>query len=191
MSGFRAKFRRGREKPAIDVRDVSKDRVPFLRAFDWVAVALQSFRERPLPSEYSTEAVPTFPLFGNARVAELQFETVNGPLGGIEATLSVVPTGRYRYYLSFSFQHDDVVDRYIQAIRVISDGGVFPQAPFTDPARDGAAPPNEIFTVRGVTVPPGGRIGASNRLGFGVGARIILTGLFVELLVGEPLGDIS
>ncbi len=191
MSGFRAKFTRRREKPAVDVRDVSKDRVPFLRAFDWVAIALQSFRERPLPSEYATEAIPTFPLFGNARVAEIQFETVTGAPGGVEATLSVVPTGRYRYYLSFSFTHDDIVDRSMQAIRVVSVGGTFPQAPLTDPARDGAAPAGQIFTARGITVPPEGRIGATVDVGLGGAAVLILTGLFVELLVGEPLGDIS
>ncbi len=191
MSGFRAKFTRRREKPAIDVRDVTKDRVPFLRAFDWVAIALQSFRERPLPSEYATEAIPTFPLFGNARVAEIQFEAVTGAAGAIEATLSQAPTGRYRYYLSFSFAHDDIVDRTLQAIRVVSVGGTFPQAPFTSPARDGAAPGGQIFAVRGVTVPPQGRIGASVESGFGAAAVITLTGLFVELLVGEPLGDIS
>jgi len=162
--------------------------VPFLRPMEWIAVALRSFRERPLPSEYNTVAQPVFDLFGNARIEEVQFEEVLGTLGLIEVVSSQVPVNKYRLYLSFAYSHDDpIVDREIFAERVVSVAGIFPFAPLTDLETRG---PNDWRVVRNVTVPPEGNIGAQvNALT--VGSRITLKSLFVEMDVGEPHGDIS
>jgi len=174
-----------------DLRRRGRAGVPFLRPFEWIAPTLTSFRERPLPSEYSTLVVPTFDLFGTSRVTEVQFETVAGTLGLTEVTLPQVEAQRYRIYLSFAFLHDDAVAQVIQAVRIVpGPGGGFPFQPLTDPARDGVAPRNQWFTARNVTVPPEGRIGALAP-GLGVGSRITLRGIFIEYAVGEPHASLT
>jgi len=174
--------------PPIEVDDVGRNRVPFLRPLEWIAVALRSFREKPLPSAYFTEAQPVFDLFGNARIEDVQFEQVLGTLGLLEVTSAAVPAGKYRLYLSFAYSHDDpIVPRDIFAERVVSVAGFFPFAPLDDLETRG---PGDWRVVRNVTVPPEGNIGAQvNALT--VGSRITLRSLFVEMDVGEPHGDIS
>jgi len=180
------------DKPVIEVEDVTRKRVPFLRPIEWMAIALRSFRERPLPASYATEVQPVFDVFGNASVEEVQFEEVLGALGDIEVTSSQVPVTDYRYYLSFSYQHDDAVagTRRLQAVRVVSDGGVFPATAIANEEREGLAPSGVFFAVRNVTVPPEGRIGARVEA-IAAGARITLRSLFIDLPIGEPHGDIT
>ena len=179
-------------KEVIEVEDVTRKRVPFLRPLEWMAVALKSFRERPLPASYSTEVQPVLNVFGNARIEEVQFEEVLGTLGQIEAVSSLVAATDYRYYLSFSYQHDDAIAgvRQLQAIRIVSDGGAFPATAIANEERDGAAPDGVFFAIRNVTIPPEGRIGARVEA-IGIGARITLRSLFIDLPIGEPHGEIT
>ncbi len=188
MSSFRRD--RPEKPPPVEVREVGTRPVPFLRAFDWVAVALRSFRERPLPASYTTEAVPTFDLFSSSRINEVQFEEVLGTLGLTEVLSAQVADNKYRLYLSMAYSHSDPVTQSLQAIRVVRAGALFPQIALEDPARDGLAPQNVIFTVRNFTVPPLGRAGAFAPA-LAVGARITLRSLFIDLDVGEAHSGIS
>jgi len=176
--------------PPIEVDDVGRNRVPFLRPLEWIAVALKSFREKPLPSTYLTDAQPVFDLFGNARIEQVQFDQVDGPLGDIEVLTAPTPANKYRLYLSMAYKHDDPVSRLSFAERVVSVPapiGGFPFAPLDDMETQ----VTDIWrVVRNATVPPLGRIGAQVDV-IGLGARITLLSLFVEMDVGEPHGDIS
>jgi len=171
----------------IEVDDVGRNRVPFLRPLEWIAVALRSFREKPLPSAYFTDAQPVFDLFGNARIEQVQFEQIDGALGLIEVVSTVVPANKYRLYLSMAYSHDDLIPRFSFAERVVSVGGGFPFAPLDDRESQSAG---DWRVVRNVTVPPEGTIGAQLNALTG-GTRITLRSLFVEMDVGEPHGDIS
>jgi len=176
--------------PPIEVDDVGRNRVPFLRPLDWIATALRTFREKPLPSTYLTDAQPVFDLFGNARIEQVQFEQVNGVLGQIEVLSSETPVNKYRLYLQMAYRHDDIVSRVSFAERTITQPipiGGFPFAPLDDSETQVA-----LFwrVVRNATVPPLGRIGAQVDA-LGGGARITLLSLFVEMDVGEPHGDIT
>jgi len=103
-------LRRGPPKrPPVDVVDVGTRTVPFLRPLEWVATALRTFRERPLPGSYTTEAVPTFDLFGTAQLQNYQVEVVVGGVGALEVTGSQVATDKWRQYLSISVNHDDII----------------------------------------------------------------------------------
>ncbi len=184
---------RTRERPPIRVKDVDKPSpVPFLRAFDWISVAMRSFREKPIPSTYTTEAVPTFDLFGNERISEVQFEFLFGTLGGIELVGPVVPPDRSRFYLSMAFLHTDTiaVTHSLQAIRVLNVLGAFPQVPFQDPNRNGSALANFWYTARNFTAPPESFAGVSADA-MGAAARLFVTSAFIEYPIGEPRGDIS
>jgi len=161
--------------------------VPFLRPLEWIATALRTFRERPLPATYKTDVQPVFDLFGNARIEQVQFEQINGTLGLIEVVTPSVAEDKYRLYLSMAYSHDDPSSRLMFAERVVSVSGVFPFAPLSDLVVQDT---NHWRVVRNVSVPPGGRIGAQVDSLVG-GARITLRNLFVELDVGEPHGDIS
>ena len=184
-----SQLRKPPDPDPIPVKEVGKNPVPFLRPLDWVATSLRTFRERPLPSTYTTEAVPTFDLFGNARIENVQFEEVLGTLGDIEVTSAKVDPTEYRYYLSFTFQHDDLVSRRLQPGRIIANSA-FPFVAIADEAREGVAPPNIIFTIRNVTVPPEGRLAARVEA-IGGGSRITLQSLFIDYKIGEPTGDIT
>ncbi len=176
--------------PPIEVDDVGRNRVPFLRPLEWIAVALRSFREKPLPSTYLTDAQPVFDLFGNARIEQVQFEQVNGTLGQIEVLTSQTPANKYRLYLSMAYMHDDIVSHVSFAERVISVPvpiGGFPFAPLDDSETQ---VPLFWRVVRNSTVPPLGRIGAQVDA-MGGGGRITVVALFTEMDVGEPHGDIS
>lgn len=180
----------GPPKPdPIEVIEVGEAPVPFLRPFDWVATALRSFRERPLPGTYVTEASPGFDLFGTSRLPEYQIEVINGGLGNIEVTTSQVPDGKWRQYLSMSVSHDDGISlhRFIFSRIVQDDTLGFPAIPFdTSDALSSAV----LFTARNVSVPPAGRISATVPA-IGVGAQMHLRTLFIEYDVGEPSGDVS
>ena len=176
----------------VEVVEVGSKPVPFLRPLEWVATALRTFRERPLPSTYTTESRPTFDLFGTSRLPEFQVETIAGGAGQIEVTGSRVDANRWRQYLSASVSHDDTTGgftAFITFIRVVQDElGAFPQFPFEESRIALAA--GDVFAVRNVSIPPGGFIGASIPA-FAAGAQMTLITLFVEYDVGEPHGGIS
>jgi len=179
----------GPPKPEpIEVIEVGEAPVPFLRPFDWVATALRSFRERPLPGTYVTEASPGFDLFGMSRVTDMVAEVIAGGLGNLEVTGARVSPLKWRQYLSVSVSHDDVTDRVITMTRVIQDDTLgFPILPW---ALSPLLVAGETFQGRLVTVPPDGRIGATVPA-IAVGSQLFLRALFIEYDVGEPSGDVS
>lgn len=185
-------LREPKEPPPIRVKEVERPVIPFLRPLEWISVVLRAFRVKPLPASYLTEVRPTFDLFGNHRIDQVKFEEVLGTLGDTEVVSSKVPGTQYRYYLSFAFMHNDAAapTHVMQATRIISDGGAFPIAPMADPVRDGAAPANQFFAVRNVTVPPDARIGAQVEA-IAAGSRITLRSIFLEIPIGEPHGEIT
>jgi len=162
--------------------------VPFLRPFDWVATALRSFRERPLPSTYITQASPGFDLFGMSRVGAMAAEIVQGGPGNIEVFGAKVARTKWRQYLSVSVTHDDVVLRRILLNRIIQDDVFgFPPIPIDRSVRISSV---ENLTARNISVPPDGRISAASDA-IGVGAEMTLRSLFIEYDIGEPSGDVS
>jgi len=164
--------------------------VPFLRPLEWVATALRTFRERPLPGSYTTEAVPTFDLFGTAQLQNYEVEVVVGGIGAIEVTGSQVPTDKWRQYLSCSVSHDDIiVNREVQMIRVVQDPLLgFPSLTFAVSRIPLVS--NLVFAVRNVSIPPDGRIGASV-FAITAGSRLTLRTLFIDFAIGEPYGNVS
>lgn len=179
----------GPPKPdPIEVVEVGEQPVPFLRPFDWVATSLRSFRERPLPGTYVTQASPGFDLFGTSKVGDMAAEVVNGGLGNIEVTGARVAPFRWRQYLSISVSHDDATDRIVQLIRVIHDDTLgFPSLPWAiSPLLVAGA----VFLGRMVSVPPEGSIGASVPA-IDLGSQLTLRSLFIEYDVGEPSGDVG
>jgi len=179
----------GPPKPnPIEVIEVGEAPVPFLRPFDWVATSLRSFRERPLPSTYITQASPGFDLFGTSRLPEYQLELIGGGADQIEVTTSRVDANKWRQYLSVSVSHTDGTDRIMTFTRVLQHDTLgFPFIPF---AASTALPAFQIFAERNISVPPDGRIGAQVPA-LSLGAELFLRTLFIEYDVGEPSGDVS
>ena len=180
-----------RPKP-VEVVDVGSRPVPFLKPFEWVATALRTFRERPLPSTYTTEARPTFDIFGTQRLAEFQVEVIAGGVGNLEVFGSKVPTDKWRQYLSASVSHDDgsvTGPKILIFIRIVPDPTLgFPELPFQESPASLVS--GEVFAVRNVSIPPDGRIGVAAP-NMDAGAQMFLRTLFVEYSIGEPYGAIS
>jgi len=161
--------------------------VPFLRPFEWVATALTSFRERPLPSSYSPTAQPTFDLFSSSRLREFQVERIVGGLGSIEVFSPRIATDKYRLYVSVSCVHDDGVDHQMLFGRAVPDPTLgFPFVVFGTSASLITA--EETLAFQNVLIPPDNRmeVVASLPSSMGAGARMTMTGLFIEFDVGEP-----
>lgn len=179
----------GPPKPEpVEVVEVGEKPVPFLRPFDWVATSLRSFRERPLPGTYVTQAAPGFDLFGTSRVGEMKAEVVNGGVDNFEITGSKVSALKWRQYLSVSVSHDDGTDRVITLTRVIQDDALgFPILPW---AVSESLAMGLTFIGRMVSVPPSGRIGATVPA-ISLGNQLFLRALFIEYDIGEPSGDIG
>jgi len=166
--------------------------VPFLKPLEWVATALRTFRERPLPSTYTTEARPTFDLFGTHRLPDYTVEVIAGGLGNIEVTGSRVAAAKWRQYLSASVSHDDGTitgPKFLTFMRVVQDATLgFPVLAFAESRI--ALIAGDLFAVRNISVPPDGRIGVSAP-NMDAGAQMFLRTLFVEYDIGEPYGAIS
>lgn len=179
----------GPPKPRpVEVIEVGEAPVPFLRPFDWVATTLRSFRERPLPSTYITQASPGFDLFGTSRLPEYGVEVITGALGALEVFGARVATDKWRQYLSMSVSHDDVVALRMRLNRVVQDDTLgFPTLPF---AVSLPFPAGTIFAARNASVPPNGRISGTVRV-LNPAARLTLETLFIEYDIGEPSGDVS
>lgn len=177
------------KRPPVDVVDVGTRTVPFLRPLEWVATALRTFRERPLPGSYTTEAVPTFDLFGTSALPNYTVENVDGGLGALEVTGSRVDSDKWRQYLSVSVSHTDIVSREVQMIRVVEDPTLgFPSLTFA--VSRVPLDPGRVMAERNVSVPPTGRIGASVN-SMGGGSRLVLNTLFIDFAIGEPYGAVS
>ncbi len=176
------------KRDPIEVIEVGEAPVPFLRPFDWVATSLRSFRERPLPGTYTTEAAPGFDLFAMSRVGEMRAEVVNGGVDNIEITGARVDALHWRQYISVSVSHDDLTSRVMTLTRVIQDDTLgFPILPF---AVSESLAADLTFNARLVTVPPLGRIGATVPA-ISLGNQLFLRALFIEYDIGEPSGDVS
>jgi len=179
----------GPPKPEpVEVIEVGEAPVPFLRPFDWVATSLRSFRERPLPSTYITQASPGFDLFGTSRLPEYEVERIFGGPNQLEVFGSKVPARKWRQYLSVAVSHDDTTPRVFTFSRVVQDNVLgFPAIPFS--ASELVAK-SLVFTARNISVPPDGRISAKITT-LTLGAEMFLQTLFIEYDVGEPSGDVS
>jgi len=174
--------------PPIEVVEVGEAPVPFLRPFDWVATALRSFRERPLPGTYITQASPGFDLFGTSRLPFYTVEVVAGGVGNLEVLGSRVAADKWRQYLSVDVRHDDTPNTHdVRFVRVVQDATLgFPEVAFDSTE----LAPAIHFTARNISVPPDGRIGAQLDV-IGIGAQLFLRALFIEYDIGEPSGDVS
>jgi len=168
--------------------------VQFLRPFGWLATALQTFRERPLPSSYTPTVQPTFDLFGSSRIEEFRTESILGALGSIEVSGPRVSTDKYRLYWSVDVFHDDAVnDHKFLFARVVPDPVLgFPVNVFATTQSPNAFYPgitiNEHAAVQNVLIPPDGRIDVlvSIPASMPAGSRITMRNMFIELDVGEP-----
>lgn len=172
--------------PPIEVVDVGDKKVPFLRPLEWIAVALRSFRERPLPSTYSTEVQPAFDIFGSARLPEFRVEEILGALGGLEANGARVGAEVFRLYMSFAAFHTDAIAHDLLFSRVVPDPTLgFPTMPLKVFHQ---IPTSEWNAVENLIIPPDGRANVTVNLpsSMGVAARITLRGVFIEFQVGEP-----
>ena len=175
--------------PPVEVIDVGGKSVPFLRPLDWIATALRSFRERPLPGTYTTEATPVFDLFGTSRLEKYTVEVTSGAPAGLEVFGSKIAGDKWRQYLSVAVSHDDGAASHILTfMRNLQDNTLgFPNLQF---ATSLALPAATFFTARNISVPPEGRIGCEVAA-MAVGARLTLRSVFLELDIGEPYGAIS
>jgi len=175
--------------PPIEVVEVSGNPVPFLRPLEWIATALRTFREKPLPASYTTEARPVFDLFGTSRFPDYGVEVIAGGVGQLEVLTPRISQTRYRQYLSVDVRHDDAVTPHeIRFIRTVQDTALgFPSIAFAVSAVIAAG---VHFADRNISVPPDGRIGAQVDA-IGAGAQLFLRTLFVEFDIGEPYGAIS
>jgi len=179
----------------IDPEKASSDQqrpVEFLRAFEWVATSLTSFRENPLPSAYTPTVTPTFDLFGSSRLVDFEVEQVVGNLASIEVVGARVAVNKYRIYLSVDVFHDDLADHKILFSRVVPDPTLgFPIVVFATSEKGVIA--NEHVAVQNVLIPPDGRIEclASLPATMGIGARLTLQSMFIEMDLGEPAGGVT
>ncbi len=160
-----------------------------LRALAWIPKALSQYATRnPVPQAYWEILSPTFDAFGTSRIGERQQENLLGPLGGLEIAHSRVPIDVWRWYLSLTYQHNDllVATRDIFPARLIATG---PGA-FISPVRDmGRVPAGFALTVRNVSVGPGDFI-AAEATSMGVAARLAITVVWIDVPIGETLPGI-
>jgi len=166
--------------------------VPFLRPFEWVATSLTSFREKPLPSAYTPTATPTFDLFGSSRLVDFEVENIQGDLASIEIVGPRVAADKYRIYLSVDVFHDDGSDHKLLFSRVVPDPTLgFPIVVFATSLKGVTA--NEHVAVQNILIPPDGRIEvlASLPASMGVGSRLVLQNMFIEMDLGEPAGGVT
>ncbi len=167
--------------------------VPFLRPFEWLATALQTFRERPLPSSFTPTVQPTFDLFSSSRIGQFQVETILGDLGGIEVFGPRVDVTKYRLYLSSDVFHTDVTEHKFLFNRIVPDPTLgFPTVVFATSQSPNAFYPGVAFeehiAVQNILVPPDGRIACTASLPASMGgaSRLQMRNMFIEFDIGEP-----
>lgn len=156
----------------------------FRRSFPWLQRTLSPTIPIVGPEVFSDALVSVVDVFGTSRLEEVQFDDVLGGLGVQEATHTQVPANRVRHYLAMQFSHDDTVLRELAPVMIVRTPTGFPATALRDAAQVGQ---NSIRGITNVVVPPLGFIGARSGGGIGVGARITLRVLWVEMPVGEYL----
>jgi len=161
--------------------------VPFLRPFEWLATALQTFRERPLPSSFTPTVQPTFDLFSSSRIGQFQVENILGVLGAIEVFGPRVDVTKYRLYLSCDVFHSDAAAHKLLFNRVVPDAILgFPTVVFA--TSDTGIVLDEHVAVQNILVPPDGRMACTVSLPATMGgaSRLQMRSLFIEFDIGEP-----
>lgn len=157
-------------------------RIPIRRAFEHVAITLdKKDAARQNLDAYWSGISPVVDVYGNARVAEMQYADVNGALGGVEATHTQVPEGFNRHYFAMQFSHDDAVARFLAPVIIVGTPTGFPAVALDDAQ---SVVSGQLRAIRNVVVPENGFIGARISV-IGAGARIILRVVFVDMPIGE------
>jgi len=154
----------------------------YRRSFPWVQRTFSPVIPIQGPDFLLSTLLPTVDVFGTSRFDEVQFDDVLGQLGVQEATHTQVPAGFVRHYLAMQYSHDDVFLREIAPVMIVRTPTGFPATALKD-ARQTAT--STLSAVTNVVVPPRGFIGARVGGGIGVGARITLRVLWIEMPVGE------
>ncbi len=159
------------------------------RAITWIAKTLTANRDsNPTPAGVIDQILPNVDIFGSQRIEEIQFETVDGALAGIEVTHGPVPQGSIRQYLSMEYRSDDLTAiRNLRPGRVVTVSTGFPFVGMRD---EHPAPGGDFFAIRNFTVPPGG-FAAVTADAMAAGARMSLSLLWVETPIGEYLRSIQ
>lgn len=152
----------------------------------------RSLDQRSAPAagldSYWTDISPVVSIFGTARLDEVSFADVSGTLGQVEATHTQVPENTVRHYLCMQYSHDDGASaRFLAPVLIVGDPTGFPACALDDAE---SVISGQLRAIRNVVVPPRGFIGARIST-IGVGARIILRVVFVDLDLGEYLEGVS
>ncbi len=156
------------------------------RAITWIAKSLTGNRDaNPTPEGFLDVILPNVDIFGTQRIAEVQFETVDGPLGAIEVFHALVPIGFYRHYLSMEYEHNAVVPTLLTSGRIVTNP-VIPFFPYAMMQSEGVVGATVPGVIRNFVVPPNARA-AARVTALGGGERITLNLLWVEVPVGEYL----
>lgn len=170
--------------------------VPILRPFRWLATVLQTFRERPLPGSYAPLITPTVDTFGTEIFGqEIESDSIQSALGGIELVHTRVPQGTIRQYISLEWFHDDLAGtlRRLQLIRVIERTGGFAQFAF-HPDRvmdgDGGGVDQERDAMQMVIGMPDEFLGV-RATAMGGGARLTLRLIWIDMPVGEYMAGFA
>ncbi len=157
------------------------------RSITWIAKALTANRDaNPTPEGVLDVILPNVDIFGTQRVAEMQFATVLGFLGNVEAFHTTVPAGFYRRYFAMEYSNDDPVAQELRGGMILSTPAGFP---FVALKADALIPQNQLVVLRNFTVPPLGRAAVS-AIAINPAARLTLNLLWIEAPVGEYLRGI-
>ena len=159
------------------------------RAITWIARTLIANRDaNPTPAGVIDQILPTIDTFGSQRAEEIQFETVQGALGGLEVFHDRVPDGSVRQYLSMEYDSDDSpTPRRIRPGRIVATAAGFPFAGMRD---EHLAPRDEFFAIRNFTVGPGARAAVRANVMSG-GARMTISVLWIETPLGEYVRSLN
>jgi len=100
------------------------------KALDWIGRAFDIRGPRRSPVEIQDQYRATFDAFGTHRLAEMEsadFSAIQGliPAGDLEAIHDQVATGRWRFYFSMTFQHDNPIAQILAPAVIVPSGGAF------------------------------------------------------------------
>lgn len=152
------------------------------RAFDHLATELRANRDQfPIPEAYLSLLLPVLDAFGTSRAGEIAYAEILGGLGNVEVTHGPVPDGFVRKYLSVEYWHQDAVNRFLRAGRVVPVSSGFPFVAVRDAV---GVPANQELAVRNLYVPAGG-FAAVRADAMGAGAQTIVRVVYVDVRTGE------